>query len=306
LTLSKVVALVLIVSAGIVSFFIRPVQAANNFDLRDVYNGGNLPSPGWPSFDQLAMAMNQGLWSFEGWNNLNIVAGDLQDPSTNLPIAIWTSVLSVVGMYLAALLGYYLVVDVDIVKQSTIVAVEFGKLAFRLDDTYNSRWGACMMAMFVCASTFAAALSSMVTSSEIIVLSANRGFLPSVFAVSKNGSAINAYLMQGFLAAGLLLPLVVSPSGADSLMTFYSFPTWLFYASCVLVLIALRFREPELARPYKVLPTTPALFLLACGLLVSFTTYGNPGPVFASIALTLVGIPVFWYRARQHPRLMHH
>ena len=194
----------------------------------------------------------------------------------------------------------------DIVKQSTIVAVEFGKLAFRLDDTYNSRWGACMMAMFVCASTFAAALSSMVTSSEIIVLSANRGFLPSVFAVSKNGSAINAYLMQGFLAAGLLLPLVVSPSGADSLMTFYSFPTWLFYASCVLVLIALRFREPELARPYKVLPTTPALFLLACGLLVSFTTYGNPGPVFASIALTLVGIPVFWYRARQHPRLMHH
>lgn len=305
LTLSKVVALFLIVSAGIVSFFIRPVQAANNFIVKDTYHGGTLPVSAWPSFAQMALAMNQGLWSFEGWNNLNIVAGDLHNPSTNLPIAIWTSVLSVLGMYLAALLGYYLVVDADIVKQSTIVAVEFGKLAFRLEDTQNSRWGACMMALFVCASTFAAALSSMVTSSEIIVLSANRGFLPSVFSVSKNGSPLNAYIMQGFLAIGLLLPLVFSPSGADSLMTFYSFPTWLFYASCVGVLILLRFREPDLVRPYKVLPTTPALFLLACGLLITFTTFGNFMPVLASIALTLVGVPVFWYRAKKHPRLLH-
>jgi amino acid transporter len=304
LTLSKVVALILIVSAGVVNAFIRPVQAANNFVVKDSYHGGTLPISAWPSLELLALAMNQGLWSFEGWNNLNIVAGDLQNPSRNLPIAIWTSVMSVIGMYLTALLGYYLVVDADIVKQSTIVAVEFGKLAFRLSDSEHSRWGACMMAAFVCASTFAAALSSMVTSSEIIVLSSNRGFLPSLFATTKKGNALYAYIMQGVLAAALLLPLVVSPQGADALMTFYSFPTWLFYASCVVVLLKLRFSDPDLLRPYKVWPTTPALFLLACGLLIVFTTRGSFVPVMVSIAVTGLGVPVFWYRARKHPRLL--
>ena len=308
LTISKVVALVLIICAGLANFFIRPAQAFNNLLGKQAVTKHPAPSQGWPSLDLLALAMNQGLWSFEGWNNLNIVAGDLQNPSVNLPLAIWTSVLSVLGLYLAALFGYYLVVDPDIVKQSTIVAVEFGKSAFSQAPYDHSRWGACMMAAFVCASTFAAALSSMVTSSEIIVLSAKRGFLPASFGAvrGRDETAVNAYLMQGLLAIGLLIPLVVSPDGALSLMTFYSIPTWLFYALCVVVLILLRFREPELSRPYKVMPTTPALFLLACAMLIVFTTYGSFWPVFASCLLALVGVPVFWYRARHHPELLKH
>lgn len=307
LTLSKVGALFLIVTAGIVSIFVRPAEAAHNFIIKQVAvrSGADKLVSSWPSPGQLCLAMNQGLWSFEGWNNLNIVAGDLQNPARNLPLAIWSSVLSVLGLYLAALFGYYLVVDADIVKQSTIVAVEFGKLAFRTNEAY-SRWGAAMMAMFVCASTLAAALSSMVTSSEIIMLSARRGFLSTRFStISRWGTAANAYALQGVLAILLLLPLVLSPaSGADNLMTFYSLPTWLFYAACVGVLLVLRVREPALLRPYRVLVSTPILFLAACAMLVGGTAYGTWIPVTASLAVTLLGIPIFWHRAKLHPQLL--
>lgn len=244
---------------------------------------------------KLVMALCAGLWGFEGWNNLNIVSGDLKNPKRNLPLAIWISVGSVLGLYLATLLAYYCVIPAQEFMQSTTVGLVFGKSVVRA--LVNERWewiGAALLAAAIMGSTFSAALSSMMTSSEIIVLSAKSGNISPAFGKidDKTGTAFNAYIMQGVLS--ILLTVVFS----DNLITLYTFPTWIFYTLCALVLIKLRFTEPKLERPYRVLISTPILFLFACALLIASLAYEKFVQVAVSLLVIAAGIPVYYFYNR--------
>ena len=288
LTYSKIVGLSSIVLIGFVNFFRRPVILATNFEGAASHRLDNFSLLGF------SKALYDGLWAFDGWNNLNIVAGNLDNPKRNLPIAIWTSVLVVLGMYLAAMFGYYAVIDRDIFMKTEALAVEFGRIMF-------GKVGSVIFALIVCASVFAAALSGMTTSSEIITLSARRRFFPKFLEKTNKttGTAINAYLSQGILAtAFLVVPRFISNSAFDFLVDTYMLPTWLFYAMCVIVLIMLRFTEPKLERPYKVWPTTPLLFLIAAGWLIIVAFIENWMIPTIAFSLVLIGLPIYFMRRK--------
>ena len=53
-------------------------------------------------------------------------------------------------------------------------------------------------------------------------------------------------------------------------------------------------REPKLERPYRVWPTTPIIFLVACMLLMITTAYAEWKEVGCSFLVVLLGIPVYW------------
>ncbi len=237
------------------------------------------------SFIALVLALNNGLWSFEGWNNLNIVAGDLANPSVNLPLCIWTSVVSVLSFYLMTLLGYYSVLEVSTIEASSTVGLAFGKAAF-------ASWFLPVMPVLIACSTFSAALSSMVTSSEIILLAAHTGQAPRYFGkISPTlGTAFRAYWMQGILAAGLIF--------AEEKVSIYMVAQWLFYALCVVVLLKYRYTHPALLRPYRVWLVTPVFFLAACCWLVGTTFYEKTLDVGILFVVIALGIPIFFISRR--------
>lgn len=286
LTYSKLVALASIVIIGFVNSFRRPLTFLNNFE--------GAASTKLQDFSLLtfSLALYDGLWSFDGWNNLNIVAGNLSNPKRNLPMAIWISVCVVLGMYLAAMLGYYAVLDSEQFANTKTLAITFGFVMF-------GKAGAVVFALLVCASVFAAALSGMTTSSEIIVLSAKNRFFPSFLGTTnKNtGTAVNAYLSQGIIASFfLIIPRFINEEAFRTLIDVYTLPTWLFYGSSVIVLILMRFREPKIERPYKVWPTTPLLFLIACVWLIVVAYISNWVLPSVAFALVLGGIPIYMMR----------
>ena len=297
LTWSKLIALGLIISGGFMfSLFSDP----------SIFEGNVLSSPfsrtqGQPEeafdfakfFGQLVLALCAGLWGFEGWNNLNIVSGDLKNPKRNLPLAIWISVGLVLGLYMATLLGYYCVIPADEFMTNETVGLIFGEKVVEAFIGAEYAWiGAVVLSIAIMGSTFSAALSSMVTSTEIVVLSANNGNIPSLFGEidSKTKTAFNAYALQGALS--VLLTIIFK----DGLITLYTFPTWIFYTLCAVVLVQLRFVAPELERPYKVWITTPILFLLSCAILIVSLTYEETFRVVVSFAVILLGVPFyFWF-----------
>lgn len=67
-TAGKLIALVSIIVMGVVSFFTRDT---NNFE--NAWEGSYEPK-------DIAYAFMQGLFAFGGWNFLNFVVGELQDP----------------------------------------------------------------------------------------------------------------------------------------------------------------------------------------------------------------------------------
>jgi amino acid transporter len=240
------------------------------------------------SLGTYAPAITHGLFSFDGWNNLNIIAGDLANPGTNLPLAIWISMAAVVLLYLLTIFAYYSTLPVDVIKHSSTIGVEFGAKVAGV-------FGSILMPFFVVNSTFGSALSSMATSSEIVILAADNGHLPKLFGhINKRfGTAVNAYVMQGILSA-----LLVFSVDFDDLVNIYILPTWIFYGACVVVLLMMRVGEPNAHRPYKVWISTSIIFLAACIFLLSTSLWTQPWIFAASVGVVLLAVPIYFFFVR--------
>lgn len=54
-----------------------------------------------------------GLWSFDGWNNLNYVTAELKNPARDLPRAIFFGIPAVMIIYVFANVAYLAILPVD-------------------------------------------------------------------------------------------------------------------------------------------------------------------------------------------------
>src|SRR5579871_643945 len=52
-------------------------------------------------------ALVAALWAYDGWNNVSMVASEVQKPQRNLPLALIIGTLSVIALYLLANLAYF-------------------------------------------------------------------------------------------------------------------------------------------------------------------------------------------------------
>ncbi len=280
LSVIKLGCLAFVIVAGFVFAFVNSTYAKEN--LGNPFAGTVL------NVALLTSAVNHGLWAFEGWNNLNLVAGDLKNPTRNLPFSIWISVCSVIVIYLMTQLGYFFTLPAHVIAASETIGIEFGRAVF-------GKAGAIVMPILISICIFGACLSTMSTSAEVIVYASRIGHMPMVFGEinEKAGTAVNAYVMQFVIASVMALM-----SDFDILVHIYTFPSWIFYGGSVLTLLILRWREPELNRPYRVWITTPILFLLSCALLIVSSFWAHPIPISISFGVLLLGLPVYYFFVR--------
>ncbi|XP_066576244.1 cystine/glutamate transporter isoform X2 [Amia ocellicauda] len=79
-----------------------------------------------------------------------------------------------------------------------------------------------------------------------------------------------------------------------SLLNFMSFMRWLFIGIAVVGLIYLRYKHPEMHRPFKVPLFIPALFAFTCFFMVFLSLYSDPVNTGIGFAITLTGIPAYY------------
>ena len=61
----------------------------------------------WPGLSAFGAAMIGALWAYDGWNNMPMVAGEIRNPSRNIPIALAMGMGIVLILYLLANLSYF-------------------------------------------------------------------------------------------------------------------------------------------------------------------------------------------------------
>src|SRR5205085_1784371 len=66
--------------------------------------GGPQESPSASAFGAMILAA---LWAYDGWNNLPMAAGEVKDPSRNVPRAIVGGTLGVLAIYAIVNIGYF-------------------------------------------------------------------------------------------------------------------------------------------------------------------------------------------------------
>eukprot|EP00041_Stephanoeca_diplocostata_P022351 m.532027 g.532027 ORF g.532027 m.532027 type:complete len:248 (-) comp22041_c1_seq20:1783-2526(-) len=156
-TLFKTAALLLIGALGLYTLArdLDVAGSAANVNFHNAFRGSAAESP---SFARFGVATMAALWSYDGWNNLNIVTAELVRPSVNLPRAVLAGTVLVLLAYVFANMGYFAVMHLNqIVDEATGESVQgfatdFGAIAL-------GHVGLVVLPLCIAVSTFGAVLS---------------------------------------------------------------------------------------------------------------------------------------------------
>ncbi len=233
------------------------------------------------------------LWAYNGWQDAAALAGEARDPGRTMPRALIGGNLAVAAVYLAANAAYLRVLSLDEIGRSPLVAAD---VAVRLFGPV----GNTLIAALVCVSTFGALNGVLMIYSRVFFAMADdRLFFRMVAAVHPRYATPYVALL---LLGGLSVAYLASRTFEQLIETFIlgSLPFWALAVGAVVVL---RWKRPELSRPYRAwgYPVVPAVFVLAMLALMLNSLYQHPGATIASLGAVLAGVPVYfgWTRARR-------
>jgi basic amino acid/polyamine antiporter, APA family len=237
-------------------------------------------------------ALVAALWAYDGWNDLNMVSGEIRGPERSIPIAL------IVGVATVGILYMLVNAAVQYVLPASVVATSL-RPASDATAAVLGTMGAGIVSIGMAISMLVAMNGTIMSGARIpFALARDRYFFSALAQVHPRFHTPSiAIIVQAVLAIILLL-------FGGSFRQFFSlaiFAEWLFYMVAASTVFLFRRREPTTPRPYRVwgYPVVPSLFVLAAALLLYFTFRDNwPNSGYGSMVI-LAGIPVFHLFARK-------
>lgn len=237
-----------------------------------------------PSGGSLAMALAVCFFCYEGWSYVGFVAGEIRDPSRNLPKAFALSFLLVVALYLLVNLAYLRVFSLAEMQSGTQLGTEIARRAM-------GPFGASLVGATILIAIISSVNGLCLAASRLYFAQAKDGlFLPTLDTLHpQRGTPVRAIALH---AAVSCLMLWVSSLG--NILQAAIFSAWLYYFVTIAGLMWMRRQRPDLPRPYKMwgYPFTPLLFLLGTGNFLLSLLLQNPYPPGAVLLLILCSIPL--------------
>jgi amino acid transporter len=285
-------------------------------------------------------AMVHVLWAYDGWVNVTPLAEEIRDPGRNIPRSLILGMATLIAVYLAMTLAYHYVLPMPEVVaanrqeggiEKAVAAVYCRNL---LGDV-----GVVGISMLVMCSTFISLNGNALTGPRAYFAMARDGLLPRGFCHihRRFQTPSNAILAQGLWSIGLTVvgtALIVvpppSPGGAgprpsswfvdplieawaklnqtplyDILLTYVIFGTNIFSLLAITSVFVMRFKRPDLPRPYRTwgYPWTPLLYVAAAVLLLSNMVIDKQSrfPSLAGLGLIVLGLPAWALLKRKEP-----
>jgi APA family basic amino acid/polyamine antiporter len=243
---------------------------------------------------QLISAFGLGLiavyWAYDGWVYITWVAGEVKEPRRNVPLAMVLGVLTVGAIYMAMNITYlYALPLTEIVQHETIAHAA----AAALFSPHAALWLSLMIAV----SCFSAAATCTLSGARVYLAMAQDGVFFKRMAVIHPKWRTPAFSLigQGIWAAVLTLS-----GGYSWLYTYVIFGMVVSYTLTVVGLFLLRWKRPEIPRPYRCTgyPWLPAIYVLMGAAWILNTIIKRPVEAFWSSAIVLVGVPFYLYWKR--------
>jgi len=241
-------------------------------------------------------AMLGALWAYDGWQNVAPLAGEIRNPSRNLPRAFIGGTLLVTALYLFVNVAYYYALtplQIASLPSASSVATEVLK-------RFLGPLAVSMTAVALMVSSFGALHSTVLANSRIPFAMARDGlFFRTLVRLSPRSNVpVRAILAQAAWAS------VLAVSGSyDTLTDSVIFASWLFYGLTTASLFVFRKKMPDAPRPYRALgyPVVPMLFVLVTAALLLNTFVASPRQAFQGVAVLAAGLPFYWYWSRHSP-----
>jgi basic amino acid/polyamine antiporter, APA family len=246
----------------------------------------------------VGLAMVGALFSSSAWTNVTYVGAEVKKPKRNLPLALALGTGTVTLLYVLANLAYLNVLP--LVGTASGGSVLARGIQFAAEDRVGSAAaeatvgssGAVLVAVAVMISTFGCNNGLILAGARVYYAMAKDGlFFRSVSAINRHNTPWVALWVQCIWACVLCL------SGTYAqLLEFVVFAVVMFYILTVLGLFVLRFRRPDMERPYRVFgyPVLPGLYLLLASFIEVQLLRYKPQYTWLGLAIILSGVPVYW------------
>jgi APA family basic amino acid/polyamine antiporter len=235
-------------------------------------------------------ALVAALWAYDGWNDLNMVAGEIRNPQRNIPLSLIWGVATVGALYILVNAAVQYVLPAAAVAASQRPASDVVGLVL-------GSAGAGLVSAGMALSMLVTLNGTIMSGARVPFATARDGYFFKAIAEvhPRYRTPSVAIAVQCALAIVLLLL-------GGSFRQFFAlaiFAEWMFYMIAGSTIFVFRRREPNAERPYRVFgyPVIPAIFVLVAAVLLYYTFTDNLKASAGGCLAILAGVPVFYFFA---------
>jgi len=234
-------------------------------------------------------------WTFDGWNNISFVAGEIKNPGKNIPRTLIFGTLFVTVLYI--LINYIYLYALPVDELAGLVRVAEKSTTVLFGGTT-----AAIISAAVIISTFGSINGSIITGPRIMYAMAKDGlFFKSAARIHPRfKTPASSVVIQGIWAI-----ILVFSGTFEQLLTYMIFVSIIFWILASTSVFSLRKKFPDMPRPYKTwgYPYVPVLFIIASFIIMINTLIEKPVESIAGIIITLIGVPVYYYWKRKKEKV---
>lgn len=273
--------------------YLKPEVWAQNWT--DIWNLRSLSTDG--SFKEysnfpalggaLASALVGAIMSYEAWNNVTFVAGEIKDPKRNIGRSLLIGTVLVISIYVLLNLMFTAVLPLQ-----EIASPEKDRVGIAASHAIFGANGTIVIAILIMIATFGCNNGLILAGARVYYSMAKDGlFFRNVSKLNKHAVPEFALWLQCLVASILCL------SGKyGDLLDMITFIAVLFYVLTIIGVYILRIKKPDLARPYKAIgyPVLPAIYILmGSGFCILLIIY-KPAFTWPGLLIALAGVPVYY------------
>jgi basic amino acid/polyamine antiporter, APA family len=248
-----------------------------------------------PAAAPFGVALIAAFWSYDGWNNVGYLAGEVHNPRRNVPLAMIGGIAIVTVLYVLVNLAIHLALSPEEVARSTNPASD---AATRLA---GSGAGVAILCCILL-STAGCVHGLVMAGARVPYAMARDGVVPAplVRLTRHTHAPATALIVQ------MVWSLVLMLSGTyDQLFTYVMAAAFVFYGLCAVGVIVLRRRSPDAARAFSVplYPWVPLAYAVFCAAFVINACLEKPLASLAGLAIVAAGVPAYaWFTRRERSR----
>ncbi|HEX5640275.1 MAG TPA: amino acid permease [Burkholderiaceae bacterium] len=237
-------------------------------------------SPAAPTADassaippMFGLAMVFVLLTYGGWNEAAYISAEVKGGPRGIVRALVLSILAITVIYVAFVLAVLNGLGMDGLKGSKAVGADVMQAAF-------GPAGAQLIGIIVGIATLTSINATMIVGARTNY-ALGRDWPVLAFIGQWHGTRhvpVVAFVVQAVIALALIAFGALQKDGFSAMVEFTAPVFWLFFLLTGVGLFVLRFREPHVARPFKVplYPILPIVFVVTCGyLFYSSVTYAQ-------------------------------
>ncbi|HEY5406773.1 MAG TPA: amino acid permease [Ginsengibacter sp.] len=237
-------------------------------------------------------AMLSAFWAYDGFVNVAAVTGEIKNPKRNVPIAIVIGVSIVMVLYVLVNAAYMRTLSLN-----QLAGLSENKIAAsEMLDLIMGNKGRILISLLIMISSFG-------TLNILILVYSRLYYRMAQENVFFNGAAkVHAIYRTPYnaLLYSMIWSCVLVVSGTfDVLTNMTVFSAFAFYTLGAFGLIKMK-RKKVITEKIPGYPVAPALFIILTLVFLINTLISNPIQSITGIALTLIGIPLYYFFKRSN------